>query len=328
MSDTITVPTLAPVDQAEYAALVNGAALLARPTAGVLLLTDVDRHDFLQRMTTNNITALRPGQSAVTVLTSPTARVLFVFTVIARADDLILLPSPGQGQALARHLRGQIFFMDKVKVHDLGEQWARLRLLGPLAAQTVATLGVDAESLPVDGVNLQEEQIVVAQPHYEHPGFEVLSPTEQLARVTAALQSAGAYPISDTSYEARRIELGRPAAGAELVEEYNPLEAGLAWACAENKGCYTGQEIIARQITYDKVTKTLVGLRLEGAVAKGSEVTVEGRPVGFVTSVAHSPSLDAPVALAILKRPHNAPGTVAQVGDQSATVVELPIVAA
>ena len=129
-----------------------------------------------------------------------------------------------------------------------------------------------------------------------------------------------------TPIDARRVELGRPASGAELVEEYNPLEAGLAWACAENKGCYTGQEIIARQITYDKVTKTLVGLRLAGAVAQGSEVTVEGRPVGVVTSVAHSPSLNAPIALAIIKRPHNAPGTDAQVGDQAATVVALPFV--
>jgi folate-binding protein YgfZ len=328
MSDTITLPTLAPVDQAEYAALVSGAALLARPMAGVLRLTDVDRHDFLQRMTTNNITALRPGQSAVTVLTSPTARVLFVFTVVARDDDLILLPAPGQSQVLARHLRGQIFFMDKVKVHDLSEQWVRLRVMGPLAAQALTALGVDADSLSADGVTIQEEQIVVAQPHYELPGFEVVIPAEQVEHVTAMLQSAGAQSISAETYEARRVELGRPASGTELVEEYNPLEAGLAWACAENKGCYTGQEFIARQITYDKVTKTLVGLRLEGAVAKGSEVSIEGRPVGTVTSVAHSPSLNAPIALAIIKRPHNTPGTVAQVGDQRATVVALPIVAA
>src|SRR3954467_15671066 len=103
MSDTITLPTLAPDDQAGYAALVHGAAILLRPNAGVLRLSDADRHDFLQRMTTNNIAILRPGQSAVTVLTSPTARNLFVFAVIARSDDLLLLPAPGQTQALARH---------------------------------------------------------------------------------------------------------------------------------------------------------------------------------------------------------------------------------
>jgi folate-binding protein YgfZ len=325
--DTVTLPTIDAADQAGYAALVSGAAILARPTAGVLRLTDADRHDFLQRMTTNNIAALRPGESAVTVLTSPTARVLYVFTVIARSDDLLLLPAPGQSQALARHLRGQIFFMDKVKVADLGEEWARMRVMGPRAAQLLAALGNEVASPAPNAALLQENLVVVAQPHYEVPGFEVLAQSDQLATINDTLLAAGARAVSGDVYEARRVELGRPAAGAELVEEYNPLEAGLAWACAENKGCYTGQEIIARQITYDKVTKTLVGLRLEGSVAQGSDVMVEGRPVGTVTSVAYSPGLNAPIALAIIKRPHNTPGTPVEVGGQAATVATLPFVA-
>lgn len=326
MSDLITVPSLTDTDSADYAALVEGAALLPRPAAGVLRLSDADRHDFLQRMTSNNIAILRPGQSAVTVLTSPTARVLYTFTVIARSDDLLLLPAPGQSQALARHLRSQIFFMDKVKVADLGEQWTRLRVMGPHAPQTLATLGVEVSSLAANAAIIQDELVIVAQPHYEVPGYEVVLPTEKAASVSDALQSVGVRVISNEAFEARRVELGRPAAGIELIEEYNPLEAGLAWACAENKGCYTGQEIIARQITYDKVTKTLVGLRLDSAVTPGSEVLVEGRPVGTVTSTAHSPSLNAPIALAIIKRPHNAPGTAVQVGESAATVVALPLV--
>jgi len=328
MSDTIPMQTLTPVDQAEYAALTNDAALLARPDAGVLRLTDADRQDFLQRMTSNNIMALRPGQSAVTVLTSPTARILFVFTVIARDEDLLLLPAPGQSQALARHLRGQIFFMDKVKVHDLSEEWARLRLMGPQAAHALASLGLEASSLAANEWATQGDLIVVAQPQYEVPGFELLVPVAEVASVNATLQAEGARAISNDAYHARRVELGRPAAGTELVEAHNPLEAGLAWACAENKGCYTGQEIIARQITYDKVTKTLVGLRLDSAVAEGSEVTAEGRTVGTITSVAQSPALNAPIALAIIKRPHNAPGTKLQVGDQAATVMALSFVGA
>ena len=75
-------------------ALTSGAALLPRPNAGVLALLDDDRADFLQRMTTNNINVLQPGQAAVTVLTSPTARIVHVFTVLCRADDLLLLPAP------------------------------------------------------------------------------------------------------------------------------------------------------------------------------------------------------------------------------------------
>lgn len=335
MSETMMQPALAADFQADFAALVDGAAFLLRPAAGVLRLSDADRHDFLQRMTTNNIAILRPGQSAVTVLTSPTARILYVFTVIARGDDLLLLPAPAQSQALARHLRSQIFFMDKVKVHDLSspqsapgsEHWSRLRVMGPKASQTLSALGVEVTSLAPDAVIIQDNLLVVAQPHYEVPGFELVAPSADLARITQTLVDAGARQISDEAYLARRIELGRPAAEAELTDEYSPLEAGIAWACAENKGCYTGQEIIARQITYDKVTKNLVGLRLQNTVAVGSDIKVDNRSVGIVTSVAHSPTLNAPVALAIVKRPHNAPGTSVQIGEESAVVEALPLVA-
>jgi len=328
MSDTLTIsatpPSATSIDPAEYAALAGGAAYIVRPNAGLLRLTDADRHDFLQRMTTNNIAILRPSQSAVTVLTSPVARVVQVFTVIARSDDLLLLPAPTQSNALARHLRGQIFFMDKVKVQDLSEEWARLRLMGPAAAQALGALGVEAASLVANAAVIQDDLIVVAQPHYEIPGYELIVPKERLSAITDALAAAGAHLVSEAVVEARRVELGRPAAGAELIEEYSPLEAGLAWACAENKGCYTGQEIIARQITYDKVTKTLVGLRLASAVATGSDVLADGRSVGAITSVSYSPALGAPIALAIVKRPFNAPGTPVQVGDQAATIVSLP----
>jgi folate-binding protein YgfZ len=336
ISPTMTSPatTLPAVDAADYAALTTGAALITRVRAGVLRLTDADRHDFLQRMTTNNIAVLRPGMSAVTVLTSPTARTLFVFTVIARSDDLILLPAPGQGQALARHLRGQIFFMDKVKLHDVthgfttgdDEGWTRLRLMGPNAAETLLVLGIEATSLLADGVIIQDDLLVVAQPHYETPGFELVVRPSRVAAITEALVHGGVRSVAEAATETRRVELGHPAPGAELTEEYTPLEGGLGWACAENKGCYTGQEIIARQITYDKVTKTLVGLHLSTPVAVGSEIMAENRPVGTVTSTANSPSLDAPIALAVVKRPHNTPGTLLHIGAATATVTDLPMV--
>jgi folate-binding protein YgfZ len=338
LSTTIssTTTTLPAVDAADYAALTTSTGLITRARAGVLRLTDADRHDFLQRMTTNNIAVLRPGMSAVTVLTSSTARTLFVFTVIARSEDLILLPAPGQGQALARHLRGQIFFMDKVKLHDVthgftgndDEGWMRLRLMGPNAAETLLALGMEATSLLADGVIVQDDLLVVAQPHYETPGFELVVRPSRAAALTDTLVGAGARIVAEAAVEVRRVELGRPAPGAELTEEYTPLEAGLGWACADNKGCYTGQEIIARQITYDKVTKTLVGLHLSAPVAVGSEVMAENRPVGTVTSTAHSPSLDACVALAVVKRPHNTPGALLHIGAATATVTSLPVVAA
>lgn len=306
---------------AAYAAARDGAALWMPRAADVLQLSDADRLDFLQRMTTNNILALQPGASCVTVLTSPTAKIVHVFTVLAESDRLWLLPAAGEGAALERNLRGQIFFMDKVRMAKSEAASARLRVVGPGAEAVLVAAGLAA---PVEEGTWRRtgEVTVVKQTTYDLPGYELIAPDADRAAWVSRL----GIPLLDAeAYTARRIELGRPSPGAELTAEYNPLEAGLAWACAENKGCYTGQEIIARQITYDKVTRTLVGLRSEAPLSAGAGVNAEDREVGKITSAAFSPALQSYVALAILKRPYNAPATVVFADGIEATVTALPL---
>jgi folate-binding protein YgfZ len=307
------------------------AAFLERPTAGLLALTDADRADFLHRMTTNEINKLTAGHAVVTVLTSSTARMLYVFTVLARADELWLLPAPGQTAALARHLRGQIFFMDKVKVSDHSDSYRRLRVIGATATAALTGAGFAVDTL-ADGAWLEapaangEPMVILKQEAYEVPGYEMMVPTAAMPTVIAGLQAAGIAPLTEEAYAAYRIELGRPAVGHELTEAHNPLEAGLQWACADNKGCYTGQEIIARQITYDKVTKTLVGLRSADLLAVDTPLTAEGREVGVVTSSVISQRMGGPIALAVVRRPHHEAGTTLSAGAQTATVAPLPFV--
>ncbi len=294
----------APESSGSWHALTQDAAWFARPGAGLLALEGDDCVDFLQRMTTNNIAALAPGNAAITVLTSPTARILFVFGVLKRSDDLLLLPAPGEAAALERHLRGQIFFMDKVRVRNLSETWRRLRVVGPQSLAMAAT-ALELEPVAIDGAWVERDGLLaLTDLRYELPGVELLLAGDGVALdgVAAALTAAGVQPVeAGALLEARRIELGLPAAGAELSADASPLEAGLAWACAENKGCYTGQEIIARQITYDKVTRLLVGLRSERLLPVGAQLLSEGREVGRVTSSAHSPT-HGPIALAIVRR--------------------------
>ena len=312
----------------EYRALTDGAALQARPDGGALLLADADRVDFLQRMTTNNIAALRPGQSCVTVLTSPTAKIVHVFTVLQRTDDLLLLPARGETAALARALRGQIFFMDKVRVEERSAAYTRMRLMGPGAsaalASALASADWAAEGMEDGDWREQDGVLVVLQRQYDVPGYELLVEAGREAEVRDRLLAAGVTPLgSDDAYHARRVELGRPLPGAELLGEYNPLEVGLAWACAENKGCYTGQEIIARQITYDKVTRALVGITAAPGAelpSPGAPLHFDGRAAGVVTSTAYSPARNAPLGLAIVKRPLDAPGTVLQAGEGAVVV--------
>ncbi len=309
----------------------EGTALYQPTDAGLLRLTDVDRADFLHRMTTNEINKLPVGHATVTVLTSATARIRYVFTVLCRADELWVLPSPGEATALERHLRSQIFFMDKVKVANLSEPYQRLRVMGPDAETALSAAGFAVAPL-TDGAWMEvvgpedSPTVVLKQLAYAVPGFELITPTANLATIQAQLHAAGAVTIDAATYEARRIELGRPAPGHELTEAYNPLEAGIGWTCSDNKGCYTGQEIIARQITYDKITKSLVGLQSATLLPVGTELQAEGRAVGTVTSSALSLRGQSPLALAIVKRPHHEPGSDLRTGTEPVTVTALPFV--
>ena len=311
----------APIDEREYTALVSGAAVQDRTDAGILVLTDADRVDFLQRMTTANVAALRPGQAALAVLTSPVARIEFVFTVLCRDEELWLLPAPGQADALASKLRSQIFFMDKVKVANASQSLRRLRVMGEKAATLLQTMGIPSPATD-DTLESAETVTVLRQERYEVPGYELIVAGENADDLRTRLLEAGAILSTDReTHENRRIELGRAAVGAELTGDYTPLEAGLAWAVSDNKGCYTGQEIIARQITYDKVTKTLVGLRSDVPLLVGENVTADGRSVGVVTSSGYSPALGGPLALAVVKRPFNTAETELVVSGNVAQVV-------
>lgn len=316
-----------------YADLTR-AAWLDRRAAGYLRLSGADRIDFLQRMTTNNMARLQPGEAAVTVLTSPTARIVSVFTVLCRADDLLLLPAGTDMVApLARHLRGQIFFMDKVTVHT-EEEFLRARVVGAEAASRLSAWHAPiAELANNTSVELAGGH-VLRQDDLDLPGFEILVPAPAWEELQAALTSAeiASVPAAE-AYTARRVELGRPAYPAEFNDDYSPLEVSLAWTCAENKGCYTGQEIIARQITYDKVTRTLVGVQAATEFAAGATVTVDGKQAGTITTATYSPQADAWLGLAVVRRPHNVPGQSVELASEqapaiAAQVVDLPLTAA
>jgi folate-binding protein YgfZ len=151
-----------------------------------------------------------------------------------------------------------------------------------------------------------------------------------MPEVLGVLQDAGAAELSAETWQVLRVEVGLPAASAELVSEYTPLEIGLVEAVAAEKGCYTGQEVIARQITYDKITQHLVGLKLESPAEPGGRLYAEDRPVGTLTSAALSPRF-GPLGLAVVRRPFHQLGSLLSLGkpeeggSQPAQVVPLPV---
>jgi folate-binding protein YgfZ len=162
---------------------------------------------------------------------------------------------------------------------------------------------------------------------FDRETYRLLVPREGGETLDSRLASLGVLEISRQVYEVLRIEAGIPAPEGELTESFTPLEVGLADAISATKGCYTGQEVIARQITYDKVTQQLVGLRPAGPVNPGDPVLAEGKRAGVVTSAALSPRY-GPIALGIVRRPHNAAQTEVEIGEAGAripaVVVDLP----
>lgn len=315
-----------------YHAARSGAGLRAEHSHARLWLAGEDRIAFLQRISTNDV-RLRPGQGTVTVLTSPTARILAVLTVQVHPTGLLLLAGPDQGPAIYNTLRTQIFFQDRVTLEGRGGALAQFGLYGPQAGQALLAADAgDPADLPLfawrSTVIAGAEVTVQRVEGVGNEGFTVLAPAPAGQAVRAALLRAGAVPLSEEAYHVLRVEAGVPAPGYELTEQVNPLEAGLRRFCDDHKGCYTGQEIIARQITYDKVTTHLVGLLPDEPVAPGATIMADGRQVGWASSAVHSVTLDRPLALGFVRRPHHEPQTTVAIstanGPVMARVAALP----
>ncbi|MGH7193444.1 MAG: YgfZ/GcvT domain-containing protein, partial [Candidatus Saccharimonadales bacterium] len=159
-------------------------------------------------------------------------------------------------------------------------------------------------------------------------GFLVFSAREAAAEIADALARAGVTPCLPADLEAARIEAGFPSYGRDITDKTLPQEVARdKWAISFTKGCYLGQETVARIDALGHVNKTLVGLRFEGGEIPptGAELSAAGQVVGQITSAAFSPRLGSPLALAYIRRGSDRPGTQLDSPVGSAEVVALPI---
>ena len=131
--------------------------------------------------------------------------------------------------------------------------------------------------------------------------------------------------MTESQFELFRIESGLPAPDHELTEDFTPLETELRGAISDTKGCYTGQEVIARQITYDKVGKGLCGLQVSGNIKAGQGLKDSGNPLGKITSVTVSPKFGT-IALGIIKRPYNQVGKVLHLTGEGEETTDVEVV--
>jgi folate-binding protein YgfZ len=243
------------------------------------------------------------------------------FRVYTLADSLWVEDVGEVGDATFQALRKFLLYGIKAKMENCAESWGLLLISGPKACATVsAAFGVEMSDLtPVSAIAAKiggHTSFVLRTEETGEDDLEILLPADALSTAWERLMEAGATygikAVGGHAREALRIEAGLPKAGSDLNEEIVPPEANLGGkAFSLNKGCYPGQEVVARMDTYGNVRRHLVGLVMNGSSIppRNAKIFSGDRGVGWVSSAAHSPHLKTPIALAFPLRDFSAPGT-------------------
>ncbi len=312
--------------------MTNQPTFVLRNPAGVLWMSGADRLDFLERMSTNRLADLNPGSGRATAVLDDIGRVVDLVQCYAGAEGAVLTTSaPESGDVVATHLRRYVLFRDAVRITDAGAQVTVLRVFGPDAEGIAreATALQEGATDPGTWIEHGEDDETVwllRQPEARAGGlgaWDIVVPAGAASdRMTGRLHELGVRePLHDEALLAR-VRAGQPAFGAEIDGGANPLELGLRPIVDFAKGCYIGQEVVARLDTYDKVQRRLVTVAADAPIAVGDVVTddpatdrsdglraaiaARGRKrVGRITTVArdHSVPDDAALYMALALLP-------------------------
>jgi folate-binding protein YgfZ len=323
----------------EYRAALGRAALFDHADRGMVEVRGPDAAGFLHRLLANAVRGLAPGEGNRNLLLSSKGKVLFDVELAVEPERITLSVAPGRAAALAQALE-TYHFSEKLAIADVSDAHAPLSLVGPDAAALVERVtGVKpelADHATVAGAFAGAPVRVSALPIAGSPGRRVDGGPAPLEDLWRALCAAGARPAGRIAYDSLRVEAGWAEPGVDVDEGVYPQEARLERAFSLDKGCYIGQEVVAKIDTYGGLNKRLVALRVshDDPVERGTrlfrEDAGEWRDLGVVTSWAYSFALDTGLVLAYVKRRHQAGGTSFRLGDPrsprgEATIVPLPV---
>ena len=311
------------VSSSEYRAVTESCGIVDRSERGKLALTGADAKSFMQGQVSNDVEALRPGTGCYAAFLTPKGKMLGDVRILDTGDELLLDTERVALQDLFNMVRRFSIGYD-VELHKRTVQAGLLSLLGPTAA-TVA--GVQHLDDAEDSHLAAEIGGIPVRAVRTHLGVDLLCDAGDTGRLAGALEARGAEPVSETVADCLRVERGRPRYGIDLDDSVIPQEADLNQrAVSFTKGCYVGQETVARLFYRGKPNRQLRGLRLSTPAAPGAEIMFGDRTVGHLGSVAESPSLGS-IALALVRR-EAPPGSHVTVGSDEigAVVVELPFV--
>jgi len=300
------------IPASEYQLVTEGAGLLDRSERGKLLLTGEEAAEFLQGQLTNDVEALEPGEGCYALLLSHKGKIRADARVL-RGPDWLRLDTEAAGLATMSRTVKMYSIGRDVRLADETADRALLSLLGPGARDALDAAPGQREHSWVEG----EHGLYVAT----DLGVDVLCPAADAQGVREAL---GVPEVSEATAECVRIESGRPRHGRELTEDTIPQEAGINdRAVSFEKGCYVGQETVARLFYKGRPNRHLRGLRLSAPAEPGDAIERDGRPLGQIGSTCVSPA-SGPIALALVRR-EAGPGDAVTVGGAPAEILSLPI---
>ena len=311
--------TLTDTSADALAAMEEGCAIVDRSERGKLALTGGEAKEFLHGQVTNDVEALVPGEGCYAAFLTHKGKMLGDLRILDTGDELLLDTERVSLQELFNMIRRFKLGRD-VELHKRTVELGLLSLIGPDARRLAGPVGSAEHDNARAEIGGRKVTLVRTD-----VGVDVFCATEDTATVRAALEAAGAVPAGEDAAEVIRVEHGRPRYGIELDDGVIPQEAGLnERAVSFTKGCYVGQETVARLFYRGKPNRHLRGLRLGGPAPSGAPLRLGEREVGRVGSVAASPAL-GPIALALVRREAE-PGSTLAVGDAGVTalVVELP----
>jgi len=310
------------------ATLTSTVTVLDRPDGATLGLGGNDVLRYLHAVCTQHTLDLQPGDATSALLLSPKGKVEFAFRLAVLADGVLLDTDAAAAPALAERLARFVFRYD-VRVGQ--PQPGAATLLGPGAEAALAAAGLPVPAPGRAGVAGAGPDLVVV--HRTPAGADLVGPGAPVA--AAGLREAGVAAGPAGSWEPARVALGLPRAGLELTDDVLAEEAGLLSSHVHlDKGCYPGQETVARVHNLGQVQRRLAGLRFEPAGDRGDGsgaalppprtdlVTDDGRRAGQLRSVVDHPVL-GPIGLAYVRRVVET-GRLVRAGDRVATVVDLP----
>jgi folate-binding protein YgfZ len=305
---------------AQYRQLREECGLVDRSERGKLLVTGPEAAEYLQGQLTNDTEAIEPGEGIYAALLDRKGHM--------QADMRVLRPGEGpdlwldlerEGLEAARRHLGMYKIGRDVDVVDATAERAILSLIGPRAVEIAGSAPLPENSCEAATIGGAKCLAVGTA-----SGIDVFVPDAERERVHDALLAAGAVEVSPEAAEILRIEAGRPRFGAEMGTETMPAEAGIVeQAVSFTKGCYIGQETVARLHYKGKPNRHLRGLRLSSPAQPGAPLLLGEKEVGTLGSAAVSPAF-GPIGLAILRREAE-PGATVTVGeDTQAALADLP----